>query len=184
MRRCLVAACALLTMLQGCDSQRSGTDKSRMPPSSSAVAAAPPSASTPDVHEVRPGDTAHLVDVRLAGHDGFDRLALEFEDRVPGYTVGYRPPPAHADGSGAEIPLPGANALIQVTLTPATGWRNDARTYDGPRTVTGGTASVTEVKAAGDFEAVLSWVVGLRTRVPFRVLVLDGPPRLVIDFQV
>ena len=44
-------------------------------------------------------------------------------------------------------------------------------------------AEVTEVKAAGDYEAVLTWVVGLRAKVPFRVLVLDGPPRLVIDFQ-
>jgi hypothetical protein len=30
---------------------------------------------------------------------------------------------------------------------------------------------------------VLSWVVGLRANVPFRVLALEGPPRLVIDFQ-
>jgi hypothetical protein len=49
--------------------------------------------------------------------------------------------------------------------------------------VTGDTTVVTEVKAAGDFEAVLTWVVGLRYRVPFRVSVLDGPPRIVIDFQ-
>jgi hypothetical protein len=192
MRGCLVAAFAISTMmLPGCEGQLS--DQSRLPQSASTAnrpsapsttSAAPPSAAIADVHEVRSGDTALLVDVRLAGHGGFDRLVLEFADRVPGYTVGYRPPPAHADGSGAEIPLPGANALIQVTLTPATGWDYDRRTYLGPSTVTGGTASVTEVKAAGDFEAVLNWVVGLRAKVPFRVLVLDGPPRLVVDFQL
>jgi hypothetical protein len=138
------------------------------------------------VREVRPGDTAHLAAVRLAGHDGFDRLVLEFADRVPGYTVGYRPPPAQSDGSGQEIPLPGASATVKVSLNPATGdgWAGDARTYFGPSTVAAAnTSEVTEVKAAGDFEAVLSWVVGLRAKVPFRVLVLDGPPRLVIDFQ-
>jgi hypothetical protein len=137
------------------------------------------------VREVRSGDTAHLIDVRLAGHDGFDRLVLEFADRVPGYTVGYRPPPAQADGSGEEIPLPGASAMVKVSLNPATGvgWIGDARTYFGPSTVAANTAEVTEVKAAGDFEAVLSWVVGLRANVPFRVLALEGPPRLVIDFQ-
>jgi hypothetical protein len=134
------------------------------------------------VGDVRSGITGHLVEVRLARHDGYDRLVLEFADRVPGYTVGYRPLPAHADPSGAEIPLPGANAAVQVTLTPATGWDSNARTYFGPSTVTGGTATVTEVKAAGDFEAVLSWVAGLG-KVPFRVLVLDEPPRLVVDFQ-
>jgi hypothetical protein len=40
---------------------------------------------------------------------------------------------------------------------------------------------VTEVKSAGDFEAVLTWVAGVRTQQPFRVQVLDGPPRLVVD---
>lgn len=56
------------------------------------------------------------------------------------------------------------------------------RTYFGPSTVTADTAVVTEAKAAGDFESVLSWVVGLRSEVPFSVLVFNGPPRLVIDF--
>ena len=80
------------------------------------------------MQEVRPGGTAHLVTVRLARHDGYDRLVLEFADRVPGYTVGYRPLPAQADASGEEIPTPGASALIQLALTPATasGWVGDA----------------------------------------------------------
>jgi hypothetical protein len=43
----------------------------------------------------------------------------QFAGRVPGYTVGYRPLPAHADASGDEIPLPGAIALLHVAITPA-----------------------------------------------------------------
>ena len=123
--------------------------------------------------------------VRLGPRDGYDRLVLEFVDGVPSYTVGYRPLPARADGSGDEIPLPGASAFVQVTPTGATGngWSGGPRTYFGPSTVTAHTAVVTEAKAAGDFEAVLSWVVGVCSEVPFRVAVLDGPPRLVIDFQ-
>ncbi|RAV12713.1 hypothetical protein DQP55_11225 [Mycolicibacterium sp. GF69] len=121
----------------------------------------------------------------MARRESSDRFVLEFTDRVPGYTIGYRPLPAHADASGEEIPLPGATALVQITLSPATGtgWVGDPRTYFGPSTVTADTASVTEAKAAGDFEAMLTWVVGLRTKVPFQVRVLDGPPRLVIDFS-
>jgi hypothetical protein len=42
---------------------------------------------------------------------------------------------------------------------------------------------VREVVRTGDFEAVLSWAVGLDDRVDFRVLTLDGPPRLVVDFR-
>ncbi|MDQ2707046.1 MAG: hypothetical protein M3Z25_05180 [Actinomycetota bacterium] len=139
---------------------------------------------TADVHVSR-AVLGHLSTVRLARQDGYDRLVLEFTDQVPGYTVGYRPLPVRADASGAEIPLPGATTAVVVTLHPASGHREDtgAPTYTGPATVAAGTAQVTQAQAAGDFEAVLNWVVGLRAKTPFRVTVLGGPPRLVIDFQ-
>ncbi len=142
-------------------------------------------ASTADVSVAGSDRMAHLASVRLARNDGFDRLVLEFTDLVPGYTIGYRPLPAQEDASGKEIPLPGANAALRVVLNPATGdgWDNGTRTYSGPSTVTAGTPVVTQTTAAGDFEAVLTWVVGLRSKVPFRVLKFDGPPRLAIDFQ-
>ena len=142
-----------------------------------------PGAGTTDVHADPSGDIAHLAAVRLAGQDGYDRLVLEFTDRVPGYTVGYRPLPAHEDASGFEIPLPGAGALLQLSRTPATasGWAGGPSTYSGPAALSADTASVTEVKNAGDFEAVLTWVAGVRTQQPFRVQALDNPPRLVVD---
>ena len=103
-----------------------------------------------DVSKAPTGNVAHLAAVRLAGQDGFDRLVLEFADRVPGYTVGYRPLPAHADASGAEIALPGVSALLQLTLNPATaeGWGGGARSYFGPSGVRADTASINEAKAA------------------------------------
>jgi len=74
---------------------------------------------TSDVHAERTGATGHLVAVRLARQDGFDRVVMEFADQVPSYTVGYQPLPAQADASGEEIPLPGASAVVQVSLNPA-----------------------------------------------------------------
>lgn len=143
-----------------------------------------PGAATTDVTAPPSGDIAHLSGVRLTPEAGYDRLELQFADRVPGYTVGYRPLPARADASGFEIPLPGAAALVQITLTPATadGWGGGPRTYSGPPAVSAATDSVTEVKSAGDFEAVLTWVAGLRAAVPFRVQTLDSPPRLLVEF--
>lgn len=141
--------------------------------------------STSDARADRPGGTGHLVAVRLARNDGFDRVVLEFADRVPSYTVGYRPLPALADPSGKEIPLPGADASVQITLSDATGnggGPDGERTYFGSSIVLADTQVVTEAKAAGDFENVLSWVVGLRSETPFSVLIFAGPPRLVIDF--
>jgi hypothetical protein len=142
-----------------------------------------PGAGTADVHADPSGDMSHLASVRLAGQDDYDRLVLEFTDRVPGYTIGYRPLPAHQDATGFEIPLPGAGALLQLALTPATGagWAGGPTTYSGPSTLSADTQSVTEVKSAGDFEAVLTWVAGIRSEQPFRVEVLDSPPRLVVD---
>jgi hypothetical protein len=58
--------------------------------------------------------------------------------------------------------------------------------YTGPRRISGadaGTSVVREVVRTGDFEAVLTWAIGLSDRVDFRVLTLDGPPRLVVDFR-
>ena len=142
-----------------------------------------PGASTADVHVEPSADMAHLTAVRMAGHDGFDRLVLEFADQVPGYTIGYRPLPAREDASGFEIPLPGAGTVLQISLIPATaaGWGGGPQTYSGPWDLSANTRSITEFKSAGDFEAVLTWVAGVRTQQPFRVLVLDGPPRLVVD---
>lgn len=139
-----------------------------------------------DVSRAPAGDIAHLSAVSLTPRDGYDELVLEFTDRVPGYTVGYVPLPARADGSGAEIALPGAGDVVAVTLTPATadGWAGGRRSYFGPAELSApGTSAVTEAKAAGDFEAVLTWVAGVRARVPFRVEALEAPPRLVVEFQ-
>lgn len=140
-------------------------------------------AGTADVHSDPSGDIAHLAAVRLAGRDGYDRVVFEFTDRVPGYTVGYRPLPAHQDASGFEIPLPGATTYLQLSFNPATavGWAGGPSTYSGPQTLSADTASVTELTAAGDFEAVLTWVAGMRAQQPFRVQTLDAPPRVVID---
>nr|CRL71525.1 hypothetical protein CPGR_01981 [Mycolicibacterium malmesburyense] len=174
------------TFLVGCESEPPGPASLPTAAASSSLPAAPSSrAPSDDVREERAGAIAHLGDVRVARHDGYDRLVFEFTDRVPGYTVRYRPLPAHADASGEEIPLPGATTMLQIIFRPATatGWVGGERTYFGPDTVSADTASVTELKDAGDFEAVLTWVAGVRSETPFRVDVLDDPPRLVIDVE-
>jgi hypothetical protein len=193
MHRQIVAVCIILTMLLsacGLTSTPTATTPSlsaMSPPvqSSSPDQRPPTNASTSDVSAARTNQTAHLAAVRLAPRDGYDRLVFEFTDLVPGYQIGYRPLPMQADASGAEIPVPGASTAVRITLTSATasGWSTGERTYFGPSTIAADTTVVTEAKAAGDFEAVLTWVAGLRARVPFRVEVLDGPPRLVVDFQ-
>jgi hypothetical protein len=178
------ALLAAAMLVSGCGAQPDGAQETE----SATTAGRPPhgGATTSDVQADRTTDgMARLVAVRLARKDGFDRLELEFTEDVPSYRIGYRPLPAYADGSGFEIPLPGAHALMQISLIGATGsgWIDGPETYFGPSTVTADTAVVTEAKAAGDFEAVLNWVVGTRSTAPFTVEVVARPPLLVINFM-
>jgi hypothetical protein len=42
---------------------------------------------------------------------------------------------------------------------------------------------VKELVRTGDFEAVLSWAIGLGERVDFRVTTATSPARLIVDFR-
>lgn len=143
-----------------------------------------PGAGTADVSISRSG-VGHLTAVRLGNQGSYDRLVLEFADQVPGYVIGYRPLPAKADGSGNAIALPGAKALVMVQMRSASGYDSETSkaTYTGANEVSTKSTQVTQAKAAGDFESVLTWAVGMRSKVPFKVSLLNNPARLVIDFQ-
>ncbi len=139
--------------------------------------------------EFPPGDTvAFLTDVRVGGHDDFDRIVLEFEDDgTSAYEVGYVDPPIRTAGKGEDVDVDG-EAFLEVRLFSATGVDFDRGdpyelTYQGPDRVAGATTVATEAVQTGDFEATLSWVVGLDTEAPFAVEVLEGPLRLVVDIQ-
>lgn len=147
-------------------------------------------AGTGPVRRPASGMAAALLDrVALARHEGFDRIVFQFENGLPGYSVAYADPPLHEDGSGAPVRIAGS-AFLVVRMERASGF--DLETgegrlvYTGPRRIVGstaGTSIVREVVRTGDFEAVLTWAVGLGDRVDFRVLRLDAPPRLVIDLR-
>jgi hypothetical protein len=132
---------------------------------------------------------ALLTAVRVGGHEGFDRVVFEFlPGPVPGYRIRYVQPPIIEDPSGRTVRVAGT-AFLSIRMEPAsrfdlTGPRGQV--YTGPERIDGSSAGgdvVEEVVLTGDFEAVMNWVVGVDGRVPFRVIRLSGPPRLVIDFE-
>ena len=131
-------------------------------------------------------ETALLERVAVAGHDGYDRVVFQFRNGLPGYRVEYAEPPLREDGSGNVVNLEG-NAFLVVRMEPASGFDltvpEGKLVYTGPRRIAGdSTTVIRELVRTGDFEAVLTWAVGLEARVPFRVLTLDDPARLVVDF--
>lgn len=128
--------------------------------------------------------TARLIGVRVGNHSGYERVVFEFEGSVPGYEVGYFEVPPVEDGSGEPIEVSGSNVL-SVRMFPASGFRfvdeGVEPTYTGSRRVAGAGSPVTEAVRGGDFEAQLTWFVGVEGRNPFVVSTTKAPARIIID---
>jgi hypothetical protein len=152
-------------------------------------------AGLPDASEAQrsaPGDgsgTALLRAVRVGRNAGFERIVFEFEGTsVPGYRVQWVDGPITADGSGEPVDVDG-DAFLEIVMDPASGVDLSAPqltiVYDGPDRipVAGQTELITDLVRTGDFESVLSWAAGTTERVPFRVLRLTRPTRVVVDLQ-
>ena len=155
-------------------------------PSASAAGCSTAWGSLPEAVADRGGGT--LDDVRAGRHDCYDRLVLDLDgiDAADvSYDVRYVGQVAQ-DGSGRPVPLRGAADLQVVVHTPA--HEGGRATYD-PRmdseaVAVGGYRTFRQVAWAQSFEGSSTVGLGVRARLPFRVLVLDGPgdgARLVVD---
>jgi hypothetical protein len=134
-------------------------------------------------------ETALLERIAVGRHEGFDRVVFQFRNHLPGYRVEYVQPPLKEDGSGNPVEIQGG-AIVLVRMEQASGFDlttdEGVMVYKGPKRIEGsaaGTSIVRELARTGDFEAVLSWAVGLEERVDFRVRTASSPDRLIIDFR-
>lgn len=140
---------------------------------------------TAGIVAVRPAASgvALLTDVRAARHDGFDRVVFELGGgSPPGFHLEYIDKPVRKCGSGESTTIAG-DAWLQVRLEPT-----NAHTENGAPTIADRKRSVdlevvTELEQTCDFEAVVSWVLGVKRPNKYRVLTLNDPLRLVIDVQ-
>jgi len=197
----LVTAVALAVASAGC----SGANEEASP-TDTATATAPPATTgaptttdgidplagagtKPVAGEATVTETALLERVALGRNEGYDRVVFQFRNGRPGYHVEYVRPPLREDGSGHRVEVAG-NSFVLVRMELASGF--DLSTgegelvYAGPRRISGGdagTSVVREIVRTGDFEAVLSWAIGLSDRVDFRVVTLENPARIAVDFR-
>jgi peptidoglycan hydrolase-like protein with peptidoglycan-binding domain len=127
--------------------------------------------------------TPLLVDVRVGGHTTFDRVVFEFtgsRSGLPGHRVRYVPQVVE-DGTGDPVPLAG-RAFIEAVMQPAAAHDDDGNpTFPGPLPRIVNTAALRDIAVAGDFEAVITWGIGVAARTPMQVRRLDGPARIAID---
>jgi hypothetical protein len=124
--------------------------------------------------------SANLTGVRVAEQAGFDRFVLQFDTRVPSYTVKRQAKPTFRNGaSGQLVTLSGsAGVLVQIHSASASG------TYSGPTDIAHPDFAVlVEAKIVEDFEGYLSWGIGLNKPACLRAFTLSDPARLVIDFK-
>jgi hypothetical protein len=125
------------------------------------------------------GAAGTVYDVRVAHHDGYDRLVIGFptSNTMPQYQLTQQAT-AHfiRDASGQPVTLNGS-AGIRVVL------RNADIVTGAPSDLKPNLPEIREVAQIGNFERVVSYGVGLATPACFRVLELSGPTRLVIDVQ-
>ena len=134
----------------------------------------------------------NLTDVRVGAHDGFDRIVFEFAEPkpnpagnggIPYYEIRQAKPPFTQDPSDLPLDVFG-DAFVQLVVQGATGYDFDGNpTYGGSRLLTPGFGTLAEAAQAGDFEATLSWVLGLSRPTCWDVQELHNPDRLVIDFH-
>ena len=120
-----------------------------------------------------------LVDVRAGGHTGYDRVVFEFRGPVPEHRIGYVDQLVQ-DGSGNPVSVAGA-ADLEVVFEGANAHDEDGSPTISPRQLSPGLTAVKEVAQIGDFEAVVTYGIGVDRRRPIEVSTLSSPSRLVID---
>jgi hypothetical protein len=146
--------------------------------------------SLPKAHDTH-ADTDQIYDVRAGRHACYDRLVIDLggQDTTFGsYDVRYVQQVTN-DPKGDPVALRGGAALQVIARAPAYDEHGPTYLPANPREVVAvsGFSTFRQVAWAGSFEGQTTLGVGVRARLPFRVLAVTGTPdsdngpKLVID---
>lgn len=123
---------------------------------------------------------ATVVAVRTSRRDDFDRVVFELTGNLPGYRVAWSSAPPHQCGSGAVVAVAGG-AWLFVRLDPASAHDEQGRITAGRENERPGLPAVEGLVLTCDNEGVVSWALGAPAELPYRVLPMSDPPRVVVD---
>lgn len=124
-----------------------------------------------------------LTNIRTGQHACYDRMVIDVTNPYAGYDVRYVSN-VYADGSGDLIPLTGG-AKLQIISSASYNPETGNPTYPGisgqplPGVDLAGYQTFRSAKFAGSFEGQSTIGLGVRAKLPFRVMKLDN--RVVID---
>jgi hypothetical protein len=198
MRYAGLAAMAGLISLVGCGTTTAGSPGAAHSPSSASTApqatTPAPSTATPKPTEtptlrpstqpggptpVYPRAGSYLTAIRTGQHDGYDRVVFQFSGKLPGYAV-ERVNAVYHDPKGDQVPLAG-QSYLRVVFRGAVCQQPLHHTCTVPTVLTPYYPELLTVSAAGEFEGVLSFGVGLAAQGGYHVFTAADPARLVID---
>ena len=143
------------------------------------VAPPPGSGAEPVVRSTAPS-TPTLVAVRAAHREGVDRVVFEFRGGLPEQREVRYVDRLFADGSGRRVRVAG-QALLRVRFEHARAHTDDGAATAAPRRVAFALPNAMTAVRAGDFEAVVTYGLGLARRTAVRVTTLRSPDRVVIE---
>ena len=192
----LAVIVVLAFALAGCGSgssdneAASSTTTSTSPPSMQTVPDCMPSpnaSTSPQKSSNENRETMYLTTVTPGADKCTAKVVFGFEEQAPGpgFEVSYQPADTAKieDGSGNLIEVAG-NEFLVVKLNPAMTAKIDGeqvnKTYTGPRRLPG-TDPITEVVKTGDFEGVVTWVIGLDSKRSFTTNASDSALVVEID---
>lgn len=123
-----------------------------------------------------------LLSVRSGAHPGYDRLVFQFDQRVPSYSIEYVDRPQYQCGSGNPVWVSG-DGWLRIRLTPTRAHDEQGDVTVANRSFDPDGENLLEARLICDFEGHVAWIVGMRSPNRYRVLVLQDPPRLVVDVR-
>jgi hypothetical protein len=187
----LAVVLVLALALAGCGSDNeSAADESGGTPTAT-TADCPPLADAGLTPRMSPAvqnrETMFLTGVSPETDECVDRVVFTFKEQAPGpgFEVSYKPESAAKieDGSGNPVEIEGS-AFLVVRIAPAMTAEISGEevkpTYTGPRRITPeGFSFIREVVKTGDFEGIVTWVIGLDQKQPFTTSATDS--HLVVE---
>ena len=122
-----------------------------------------------------------LVAIRAAHHHGHDRIVFQFKGGLPtGRHARYVKHVIAPSGKAVRVV---GSATLNVWFDPANGHYANGHLSFGPLRRTYALPGVIQVVEAEDFEAVLSFAIGVARREPFHMFTLTNPSRVVVDVK-
>lgn len=175
----VLGACA-----SGSSPSASGVPATSAPPSASATDLVPDGCPIPTQTGVLPSD--RLLDATIADTGASDRIVFRFgspsvEIAEARGTLRRVEPPFFEDGSGAEVTVEGER-FIEIRFDGLLiAGEDGSPTYRGERDRRPEMTAISELAVIGEFEGVMTWIVGVRGR---GCVTLGGDPAaglVVID---